>query len=202
MLDRRLRTLVDPTLARIAAGLAKSGINADAVTIAGCICGLVGAVLIGFGMPLAGLAAFLAGRVLDGLDGTIARLTAATDRGGFLDIVCDFLVYAAIPLAFAYADPASNALAAAVLLASFLANGTAFLAYALMAERRGIAAPSDNKSFHFLAGLAEGTETIIAFSLFCLFPAAFPILALIFAGVCVVSAGARIVLGWRLLGGR
>ena len=200
MLDTHLRAIVDPLLERIARGLVSTGISADAVTIAGCALGLAGALLIACGMPLAGLLAFLAGRILDGLDGTLARRTQPTDRGGFLDIVCDFLVYAAIPLAFAFADPIHNALAAAVLLASFLANGAAFLAYALMAERRKSGAMmAGNKSFHFLAGLAEGTETIIAFSAFCLFPAAFPRLALIFAGVCIISAAARIVLGWRML---
>jgi phosphatidylglycerophosphate synthase len=200
MLDTRLRCIVDPVLEHIARRLVSAGITADAVTIVGCVLGLLGALLIAWRMPLAGLAAFLGGRVLDGLDGTIARQSAPTDRGGFLDIVLDFVVYAAIPVAFAYADPNINALAAAVLLASFLANGAAFLAYALMAERNKIPAQSsENKSFQFLAGLAEGTETIIAFTLFCLFPLAFPTLALIFAGICVISAAARIMLGWRML---
>ncbi len=200
MLDTRLRCILDPLLERIARSLVSTGITADAVTMAGSALGLLGAALIAFGFPLAGLLAFLAGRVLDGLDGAIARQSAPTDRGGFLDIVCDFWVYAAIPLAFAIADPISNAIAAAALLASFLANGTAFLAYALMAERRKCdAAAHGNKSFHFLAGLAEGTETIAAFTLFCVFPQTFPMLALTFAGVCILSASARIVLGWRML---
>ena len=73
----------------------------------------------------------------DGLDGAIARATAPTDRGGFLDISLDFIVYAAIPLAFAIYDPAQNALSAAILLASFLANGGAFLAFARLGRTGG-----------------------------------------------------------------
>ncbi len=138
MLDRRLRRTVDPVLISAAAVLHRRGIGADAVTMAACLIGLTGAGLIAAGHPLLGLAGFLLGRLLDGLDGALARMTAPTDRGGFLDIVLDFLVYGAVPLAFAFLDPARNALAAAVLLASFLVNGIALMAFALMDERRGV----------------------------------------------------------------
>jgi len=65
-----------------------------------------------------GAALILVSRLLDGLDGAVARATTPTDRGGFLDITLDFLFYASIPLAFAVARPDANALAAAVLLAA------------------------------------------------------------------------------------
>jgi len=45
-------------------------------------------------VPLNGL---LANRVVDGLDGAVARATVATVRGAFLDIVLDFAFYAAFP---------------------------------------------------------------------------------------------------------
>lgn len=203
MLDRRLRRTVDPVLISAAAVLHRRGIGADAVTMAACLIGLTGAGLIAAGHPLLGLAGFLLGRLLDGLDGALARMTAPTDRGGFLDIVLDFLVYGAVPLAFAFLDPARNALAAAVLLASFLVNGIALMAFALMDERRGVAtAEKGAKSFHFLAGLAEGTQTIAAVALFCLFPGTFAVLALAFASLCFASAAGRIILAYRQLGPR
>jgi hypothetical protein len=34
---------------------------------------------------------------------------------------------------------------------------------------------------------------------FCLFPSAFPVLAIIFATLCWISAVSRLVLGWKLL---
>jgi phosphatidylglycerophosphate synthase len=172
------------------------------MTMAAAACGLSGAALMASGSPRIGLLAFLTGRLLDGLDGAIARHSRPTDRGAYLDIVLDFMVYAAVPLAFAYADPGANALAAATLLASFIANAVAFLAFALLSERRQRVAPdhSDaNKSFHFLAGLAEGTETIVAVVMFCLFPILFPPLAFAFAALCAVSAVARTVEAWRRL---
>ncbi|MFM6999566.1 MAG: CDP-alcohol phosphatidyltransferase family protein [Limnohabitans sp.] len=79
------------------------------------------------------MALLLASRLLDGLDGSVARLTQPTDAGGFLDIALDFVFYAAIPLAFAVAQPATNALPAA-LLASFIGTGSSFLAFAALAE--------------------------------------------------------------------
>src|SRR5205814_610363 len=111
-------------------------------------------------------------RLADGLDGPVARLTGATDRGAFLDIALDFLVYAAVPLAFAWRAPA-NALPAAFLLASFVANGSAFLAFSTIAARRGLTSESQGKkSIYYLAGLAEGFETIVFMVAVCLHPQA------------------------------
>ena len=201
MIDRRLRSILDPVLERAANIAVVRGLTADGLTITGCVAGLGGAGLIAAGLPLAGLVLFLVGRCLDGLDGTVARATRPTRRGGFLDIVLDFVVYAAVPLAFAWADPGRNALAACALLAGFLVNGAAFLAFALLDRPEpAVSADAGGKAFRYLAGLAEGGETILAFTLFCLWPAAFATLATAFAGLCLVSAGARVVLGWRLLG--
>lgn len=200
MLDAAIRRRIDPPLDAAGRWLARRGIGADAITVGGFALGIAAAVAIAAGAIGVGLALVLANRLSDGLDGAVARATRRTDRGGFLDIVLDFAFYAAVPLGFAILDPARNALAAAVLLASFCANGAAFLAFALMAERRGLTTQAQGvKSLYYLTGLAEGTETVIALAAFCLFPAAFPLLAVIFAAMCTVSAAARIALGWRLL---
>ena len=97
-------------------------------------------------------------------------------------------------------DPYRNALPAAALIASFYANGAVFLAYGIMAEKRGLESKlQGTKSLYYMAGLAEGAETIAVFAAFCLFPAAFPWLAGAFALVCYASAIARLVLAWRTL---
>ncbi len=56
------------------------------------------------------------------------------------------------------------------------------------------------KSLYFTAGLAEATETIVVFVLFCLFPAAFAPIAYVFAALTLVTAAARILLAWRTFG--
>ena len=203
MIDANIRRLIDPPLARAGQRLAAAGIGADALTIGGCLLGLAGALAIAAGQFYIALALLIANRVADGLDGAIARATRPTDRGAFLDIALDFLVYAAVPLGFAAWSPHANAFAAALLLASFVANGSAFLAFSTLAEKRGIKnTRQGQKSVYYLSGIAEGFETIAFMIAFCLFPTAFPILAIIFATLCWISAVGRLVLGWTLLAGK
>ena len=201
MFDASVRRYIDPSLNRVARDLAQAGIGADHITITGALLGLLAGVAIAASAPLIGMVLFLAGRLLDGLDGAVARQTKPTNRGAYLDIVLDFAVYASIPLAFGIVNPSQNALAAAALLAGFLLNGTAFLGFALMAERLHLETEAQgHKSLYYLGGLAEGVETIAFFSLMCLLPNWFALLAVIFATLCIVSGAARIVLAWRLLG--
>lgn len=200
MFDARIRPLIDPPLNAAGRGLAAIGVSANQVTIAGFAFGMSGVALIAFGAPLAALAVILLSRLADGLDGAVARATRKTDLGGFLDIVLDFIFYGAVPLAFAVLDPAANALAAATLLLSFFANGSTFLAYAIMAERQSkVTTAQGIKSLYYIAGLAEGTETIVFIALFCLFPGWFVPLAYSYAGLCFLSAAGRIAIAARTL---
>lgn len=192
MLDARLRPLIDPPLNALATRLAHHGVTADALTLAGLAAALAasGAVAAGwFGLALVALAL---SRLLDGLDGPVARQTAPTDRGGFLDSVCDYVFYAGVPLGFALANPPANALPAAALLASFLLTAVTFLAYAALAAQRGLATSArGRKSFFYAGGLVEGTETIAVFVAMLLWPAQFPLLAWGCAAACAVTAVLR-----------
>lgn len=197
MLDGWMRQIIDPPLLRAGRALASSGIGADAVTLLGLAFGLGSAAAVVFGHFMLALLFLLAGRLCDGLDGAIAAALRRTDRGGFLDIVCDFVVYGALPLAFAVLAPGENAVAAAVLLFSFYVNGATFLAFAVMAERRGLQTSSrGHKTIYFTAGLAEGSETILAFILMLLFPSAFVWLAYGFAAMVLVTAVSRVIIAW------
>ena len=140
MLDRTALRMLRPSFDAAAASLQRAGVSADQVTLFGFVTGVAAALAIATQHPLIGLVVLLASRWCDGLDGELARQTTPTDRGGFLDITLDFLVYASIPLAFAIADPAANALAAALLLAAFIGTATTFLAFAVMAGQRGLKA--------------------------------------------------------------
>ena len=132
MLDAHLRPLIDPPLNAAGRWLAKIGIGADAITLSGFIAGIGAAIVIANGAFIVGAVLIALNRIADGLDGAVARATTKTDRGGYLDIVFDFIFYGAVPLGFVLADPAANAIAGAVLLFVFYANGASFLAFAIM----------------------------------------------------------------------
>jgi phosphatidylglycerophosphate synthase len=201
MLDRAIQSAIKPLLTRAARKLVAAGIGADAITVTGFVVGMGAAVAIAFQAYLLGLALLLTSRLMDGLDGAVARATQPTDRGGFLDITLDFLFYASIPLAFAFAHPAQNALPAAVLLAAFIGTASSFLAFAIVAEKHRLESTAfPDKSFYFLGGLTEATETLIAFAAMCLWPAAFPLIAYGFAVLCGITIAMRIGWGWRRFG--
>jgi phosphatidylglycerophosphate synthase len=198
MLDRFVTALIRPAVGAAARVLVRARIGANRITIFGFLLGLLAAILIASHAYYAGAAAIFASRLCDALDGAVARLTQTTDAGGFLDIALDFVFYASIPLAFALAEPAHNALAAAVLLAAFIGTGTSFLAFAVLAAKRGLTSLDyPDKAFYFLGGLTEATETLAFFAAMCLWPQHFAALAYVFAALCAITTTTRIWWGWR-----
>jgi len=198
MLDRLAVRLLHTPVTAAAAVLARAGIGANSITLLGFAIGLGAAACIANGVYMNGAALILLSRCCDALDGAVARQTRASDAGGFLDIALDFLFYASIPLAFALAQPATNALPAAVLLTAFMGTSSSFLAFAALAAKRGM----DNtdypdKSIYFLGGLTEATETLAVFFAMCLWPRYFAGLAYGFAALCAITTATRIFWGWR-----
>jgi len=200
MLDRWTVQLLSKPLDLVAKRLKIYGCNPDQVSFTAFFIGMAAIPALYLGMYWLALICILLNRIGDGLDGALARMTAATDAGGFLDIVLDFIFYSSVVLGFAVASPGTNGLAAAVLLFTFVGTGSSFLAFAIMAERRGIEnIVYPQKGIYYLSGLAEGTETLVSLVLFCLFPGHFPLLAYIFAFVCLVTMVTRVVGGYFAL---
>ncbi|MGL5948063.1 MAG: CDP-alcohol phosphatidyltransferase family protein [Aeromonas sp.] len=199
MLDRYLIPLIRRPLAALATPLARAGVRADHVTLLSFALGLLALPLLALEYYAAALVAIGLNRLGDGLDGALARLTARSDRGGFLDISLDFIFYAAVPLGFALSDP-TRALPAACLLFSFMATAASFLAFAVLAAKRGLANPVyQHKAFYYLGGLTEGFETIALFIAMCLWPQAFAPLAYAFASLCLITAANRLYFGYATL---
>ena len=193
MLDGVLRRAIVPVLDRAGAGLAARGLHADKVSLAGAVFAVACGAAIAAGWLWAALALLAVSRLCDGLDGAIARHSELSDFGGYLDIVCDFVFYAAVPIGFAISDPA-KATAVAALLGSFYINGASFLGYAILAAKRGMTTEArGRKSLYFTTGLAEGSETIAVFVAMLLWPAAFNWLAYGFAALCLVTCIARLL---------
>ncbi len=184
-----------------AAGRLKAvGCSPDQVTVCSFGIGLGALPALYLHMYLPALVLILLNRIGDGLDGALARKTEASDAGGFLDIVLDFIFYSSVVLGFALAHPETNGLAASVLLFTFVGTGSSFLAFAIMAERRGfenIVFP--HKKIYYLGGLTEGTETFLFFVLFCIFPGHFAFLAYVFAAICLLTMVTRVIGGYLAL---
>ncbi len=189
MFDTRLRKLIDPALNRMGAWIARSGIGANAITQTGAA--LVVPLFYSLLLQnwLTALALLAANRLLDGLDGAVARIRGPSAWGGYLDSLCDYLFYIGVPLGFAFAAPA-NELSALILIASFTLTAVSFLALAAIMAGRDLGHGA--KAFTYSTGLMEGGETIAFFIAMCLFPALFPQLALLFAALCLATVGQRL----------
>jgi phosphatidylglycerophosphate synthase len=198
MFDRYILAIVKPMIDRTARRLHKRGDTANSISFAGFGMGICSAIMIAKGAFVLAIPMLLINRYFDGLDGAVARLSKPSDRGAFVDIILDFLFYASIPLAFAFYDPAHNALAAAVLLAAFIGTGVSFLAYAILAAKRGETSTAyPSKGFYYLGGLTEGFETVLCFLAMCIWPHHFAVFAYIYAAMCCVTTLTRFVAGWR-----
>ena len=202
MLDAWIRKAMDPILDRIGAALASSGLRANGITVAGFVFGASSWIGLALGAYPLALTFILVSRVADGLDGAVARRLGPTDLGGYLDIVLDFLFYSGVPFFFAVGRP-EFALPASFLVFSFVGTGCSFLAFAVIAAKRGISTQArGRKSIYYLGGLTEGTETLAVFVAICLLPDWFAVLAWTFGGLCWITTVGRIVAALAAFHGR
>jgi phosphatidylglycerophosphate synthase len=200
MFDAQLHPISRAIADRVAAPFARARVTAMSMTVAVFLIGLAALPAIATGHYKTGLALILINRLADALDGALARREGPTDRGAFLDASLDFMFYGSVPLAFALANPQTNALPACFLLLGFIGTGSSFLAFASLAAKRGLEAQNfPKKGIYYLGGLTEGAETIAFFALICLAPQSFPWAATLFAALCLMTTVLRWGWGLRIL---
>ncbi len=197
MLDAHIRPYINPPLDFMGRHLAQVGVTSHQVTIAGFAAGVIAMVCIMFSGYTAALVFLIINRLLDGLDGAVARHNEKlSDFGGFLDIVCDFIIYAGIVFAFAV-NQSEHLFSAAFLMFSFVGPITSFLACAIIAAKHRVTTEvRGQKSFYYLGGLCEGTETALALGLMCLFPTWFAVICWIYGLMCWVTTAGRVYDAW------
>jgi phosphatidylglycerophosphate synthase len=196
MLTTPLRKFAEPLLAPGGSRLARFGAQADLLTAIGFLVGLAAIPAIASHNYLIGLGLILLNRLIDALDGAVARQTQATGRGAFLDMTLDLIVFAAIPFAFALADP-SRALAAAFFIFAIATSGVASIAFAALASRQG---STGEMLFSFVGRIMEDTELTLALVIACIFPAWFGVVAYVAGALCFLTAGARIATAFARFG--
>jgi phosphatidylglycerophosphate synthase len=197
MLDAPLRKLTDPIFARTADALAWRNVRPSGLVVLGFILSLAAFPAIILGHYVAALVMIALGRSVDGLGAAVKRQTRASDLGDFLDISLEYIYCAAIPFAFALADP-SRALAASFFIFAFTVSAATFLSYWRFATKRGIDVKAGGvKGVTHLAGLTDGAEAFIAFTIVCIRPEWFGVVAYAFGIVCFVSAGFRVAAAFQ-----
>ena len=200
MLDKYSIKVIKWPLNQSAQLLNRFGITANQTTLFGFLVGCLAFPALAFQQYEWALGFIVFNRVCDGLDGALARTQGISDAGGFLDISLDFLFYSLIPFGFVIANPEHNAIAGAFLIFSFIGTGSSFLAFAVMAGKRGIENPVyKHKSLYYMSGLTEGTETIVCFIAFCIWPQHFAVIAYTFAAACWLTTFMRIYFGFQTL---
>ena len=198
MLDPFMRRMIDPPLNGVA-GIWPRKISANQITIFGLVLGVACFLAIAINTMTAALILLGLNRLADGLDGAVARAQTPSELGAYLDIVSDFVLWGLLPIGFIILD-SDNAIAAAVLLSSFSMSMTVFLAFAIMAEKRGLETDiQGTKSFFYITGLVEGTETIAFFAIVIIWPCAFIPAAFVYAGIVYLSVIGRVASSYLIL---
>lgn len=201
MFDHLLRGLKDRLLTPLATLL--RGVPPNVLSLIALLLGLSAAVAAATGAWAAGLVLWLANRVTDGLDGTVARVAGRqTDFGGYLDILLDFIVYAAIPLGFAMQSTDRLVLVLAVALEGmFLVNACSWMYLSAVLEKRasGARVTGELTTVTMPPALVAGFETVVFFALFYLFPLKLPLLFGLMTTLVGLNVVQRLVWARRVL---
>ncbi len=159
--------------------------------------------------PLWALVFWISNRALDCVDGALARHRGqASDLGGFIDLLCDFIVYSLIPISCAVAASQPDGVGAnvdsqlflwlpvALLEATFHVNNFVLFYISAVLEKRK--AKGDEKSVKELTSVAmrpalvEGTEAGLLFTAMLAWPQHIVPLSWLMAGLVTVGITQRV----------
>lgn len=199
MFDTPLRKIKDRVGTPLARSLSR--VSPTTVSLIGLVIALFAAWSAYRQIYFAAFALWILNRVLDGLDGLLARLhNKQSDFGGYVDILTDFVAYAALPIGLVVGSPSSERyLALAFLLASFYINTASWMYLAALLEKRALHGNDTQTSIVMPAGLIGGFETIIAFGVFTLFPTYLTKLYIIFTILVFITIAQRLIWAKRIL---
>ena len=173
MLDKQMRHVKERVMHPMAEWVG-TNISPTEVTLVGGVVGVIAAVCAWQCWYFAGLMLWIANRILDGLDGTLARMfDKQSDFGGYLDIIVDNVMYAIIPMGLALSTGETIVyIALLFLLLTFYVNSASWMILSSILEKRnhGAIASGEMTTVTMVDGLIEGTETIAFFVLFFLLP--------------------------------
>ncbi len=198
MIDNAFRSVLPRFTGPLIAQYRRFGLTPNAVSVLGFVLALASAWCIVRGWAVAALSLWWLGRLADGTDGILARATGRSSAfGSYLDIVFDMAAYSAMVLAFDHVHPALHERWMLILLMYVLCITSAL---ALGMQEAAVDLPArDNRRLRLGAGLAEGGETGIAYTLFLLLPAHVGSLTAVWIVLLAATVVARTLLAWRTL---
>ncbi len=183
-----------------ARALAKLGVSPNAVSVFGAACGVASGVLVARGYVSIGIGLWLFGRLLDALDGILARESgSASAFGGYLDITLDMAAYSAMLLGFAVIHPEGGIVWDVVLMGYILVTTTTLALSSLIEKQNARVLPGNNRSLQFTPGFAEAGETTAVYVLLAAFSGWATAIAWVWAALCFATVVQRTLLARRLL---
>jgi phosphatidylglycerophosphate synthase len=200
VIDAQLRVQKEAVLGPVA-GRLPSRISPISITLLAVVPGIGAALAAADGRNILAVGLWLLNRLLDGLDGTLARQRdRQSDLGAYLDILMDFLVYAAVPIGLAaHADSQTTWIAAAALLAAFYVNTISWAYLSALLERRERNKSREYTSVTMPGGLIEGAETVVLYAIMLAVPAGAPMVFWVMAAAVAITVGQRVVWAVRNL---
>ncbi len=194
MRDAYLRRQKEKWLTKLVTHAHLRNLAPNMVTLVALVVGLLSAAAVVAGLHWLGLLLWVVNRVLDGLDGTLARLQNKQSLfGGYLDLLLDYVIYLAVPISFVIAAPSTfNLWALVLLLSSFYVNTMSWAGLSALLEQKRLADPDRLTSIEMPSGLIEGAETILFYSLLFILPNHVAILFSVMAVLVFVTVGQRL----------
>ncbi|KAI4114581.1 MAG: hypothetical protein LQ338_007983 [Usnochroma carphineum] len=187
------------------ASTSSSGAGEARLTAAAFLAGLMSVYFAAYSYTSMSLVFWFLNRVFDCLDGSLARHRGtASDLGGFMDLLSDFIIYSLLPIAVALRDSASDKhwLSVAILEATFFINNFVLFYIAAVAEKQNAAAGADGKararakeltSVSMKPALIEGAESAAFFTAMLAFPQHIELLSWMMAFLIIVGTSQRIM---------
>ena len=177
MFDIQLRNLKDSLFNPLCQFIPPS-ISPGLITFLAFLSGLLSVYLASQRSISPSLLFWLLNRSLDCLDGALARhRNAASDLGGFLDLLADFCIYSLLPIGIAMGWDVSPTclLSVAVLETTFHVNNFILFYVAAIAEKKANDEPARKRTRELTSvmmrpALVEGMESGVFFTLMLAFP--------------------------------
>jgi phosphatidylglycerophosphate synthase len=169
MIDGKFREIL-PTYSKYLISLCRHlGLTPNQLSLLSLGLAIIAAILVANAWIWFAIGFWWLGRLLDGTDGIYARETNQTSHfGAYLDLCCDMASYSLMIIGFSFLYPELS-LQWNIMLFLYVLCVTSALTFGALEEKLNLQS-QDNRGIRLAAGLAEGGETGIAYTLFLLMP--------------------------------